>query len=51
MRVPGPDLVHNYGEGTGWMQNPKFSPVNDWMINDVWHDLTDQATQACTCRR
>ncbi|CAM8819996.1 RHS repeat protein [Burkholderia pseudomallei] len=41
-------VVHNYGEGTGWLQSNE-DPVADSLINNVWYGLTDEAIKACSC--
>src|SRR5690606_28249529 len=43
------DRVNNFGEGSGFLQNPNL-PGSDLFINNVWYGLTDQAIQACSCK-
>jgi RHS repeat-associated protein len=46
---PYNNQINNYGEGTGWEQAwwwPGARP-----INNVWHDLVDDAIKACRCQK
>ena len=44
-------MANNYGEGTGRRQSPKYAPLNDILINNVWYGLTDEAVKSCSCQK
>lgn len=41
--------MNNFGEGTGWIQGP-YSPFSR-PINNVWQGLSDDAIDACSCKK
>jgi RHS repeat-associated protein len=48
-RTASGNIINNFGEGTGWLQNTNV-PFNDLLINNVWYGLTDEAIKACSCK-
>lgn len=44
------NIANNFGEGSGWMQDPRGRLINDPVINNVWYGLTDKAIEACRCK-
>jgi hypothetical protein len=41
--------INNFGEGTGALQGP-YSPFAR-PINNIWQNMTDDAINACSCRK
>ncbi len=41
--------INNFGEGMGALQGP-YSPFAR-PINNIWQNMTDDAINACTCRK